>query len=249
MSANVGARVTCLGPPAVGKSTLCRAVVAQSPSWLTVEEATRMAVANSDTGSRLRRTVRRLLHQRLDLCRIKERLLSQFLERHHQLVSSVVDRWFEPEMQLPPLAIRYRELLLWCRDWLFWHEYARGANVLADNCRMTRGVAECGDAEIVRCFCASSIAPTAVVHLEAEPELILHRIRERAERTNQMHPGHVGRDDAGLREYTARRLRVNAAAVAEFRRLGVPVLTVDAADSRSVDAVCAFLRGLQMPVI
>lgn len=186
----------------------------------------------------------------------QRRAVSEFLGTHDLVFSALAAYWFEPEISPPPLAVRYWELAQYVGQWLFVVAYARSVGVLADNTRLTRGTAELlanptfsevrDNMDRMRSFCLSELGPRGIVHLDADPEAVLERVRTRAV-GGFLHAAHRGRSDEAILGYTRRRNEVNRRAVGVFSSWGIPVVTIDGSKpiATNVEAVHTFLRGLR----
>lgn len=281
-------RVDMLGAPGVGKSTLLltaaqrgvlKCVPGRQDGWLTFDAAARLAERSAEKSARMydprcvrkglpgaiRAWARRLLmgirtgrEETSDIHELGRELIVGFLREHEAFFLAIVSLWFEPEMPLPPQSVRFAELLFWTTEWLFVLKYARGYRILADNARLTRGLAELLSksewttqpriAEGISRFCQSGTGPAGVVHMTAPPELVLERVKKReADCGGWRHPGHCGLCDDEIISYTKRRNEVNARAVQFLASLGTPVLTIDGSEplERNVGLLEGFLRALE----
>jgi hypothetical protein len=90
-------------------------------------------------------------------------------------------------------------------------------------------------------YCTSALGPSGVIVLLGDGELVCSRIHERQRSGGGTNTAHQGRSDAKLTAYTVRCNEVNTKAADYFRESGLPVLTLNAADSLSDNA--ARVRG------
>jgi len=194
-----------------------------------------------------------------ELATLQEMLLVKFLEEHQASFVAVAEQWFEPDMCLPPLPMRYNELLHWTKIWLFSNKWAWPARILADNSRFTRGIAELisndeygtvdGNSAAAIDFCLSPMCPGGIVHIEADSDVILKRILSRQLETNGWrHPGHRNLTDKEILAYTEKRKERNASAVRFFRAQGVVVMTLSASTpiNENVEMVQRFLDSVMV---
>lgn len=272
-------RVDFLGPPGVGKSTLCRAALADkrlADSWVSMVFATRIAElrAYHERADRMTTVQRCKLFGGLirhgiksylvkgwrspficgrELDRIKDEELGDFLRNHHPLFEALAERWFDPDMPLPNKAARYCELARWTREWVFSMAWAGPVSILADNSRYTRGLAEftlsastdsLQSDQVINSYTTSVLRPSAIVHIDANADLVVQRIKTRAGE-GSVNAAHEGLSDAELLAYTDKRLAVNRVAVEVFRSKGCPVLTLtaDLPADRQIDELVDFLAS------
>jgi shikimate kinase len=255
----ISPRVDFLGPSGVGKTTLCQAVLEdlQAP-WVGMAEARirarnqayRHVIPRLTPVRRVTTCLRQLLHiftylllrgdqrplfnnGKVDI--LEDDLFDRILQSHHGLIEALADDWFDPDMELPSRAKRYDEMLRWCREWLFTIHYAGPVSILADNSRLTRGMAEIlsnperPDAQQLGLdYLASPLSPQAIIHLTATPEEIVQRIKTREQAGGVRNSAHRGLNDEALLAYSCRRLQVNSAAVAFFATQELPTLEINA---------------------
>jgi len=159
-------RVDFLGPPGVGKSTLCKALLEDvriSPNWIGMPAALRLAesrayrVQTVSVVQRLRlfaasmkhgitnyllKGLRKPFRAGCEIDNLKHEELNAFLSDSGDLFSVLAEKWFDPDMILPVRPVRYNEMLRYTREWVFAMRWAGSAGILADNSRYTRGIAE-----------------------------------------------------------------------------------------------------------
>ena len=271
-------RVDFLGPPGVGKSTLCRIALADhkiAASWISMPSAQHLAERRAYRlrGERLTIVQRMRLFIGLlrhgmqnylvqgrrspfvcgrELDRLKDEVLNEFLQNEHILFDAMAEQWFDPDMPLPCRGARFHEMSRWTREWAFTMAFSGPVSILADNSRYTRGLAEftstttLGKSDIDQLICSyaeSVLRPSGIIHIDADADLIVKRIKSRAN-DGSLNSAHEGLSTAALLAYTDKRLAVNRVAVDAFRSIGVPVLSLRAGlqADRQVSEIATFLR-------
>ena len=259
---SLSTRVDLLGPPAAGKSTLCHEVLKKIRSesnlqWVDIQEAKRLAthhvIQNVIPRIPIQQRVTQFIRRKIPLkdlydadnhpaCysgasieKFKERLMEAFSELHHSFLEALAEQWHDPDTTIPPRFERFNQVRIWIRELLFLATFVGDARILADNARLTKGMAELlsnrsihNADQIVAGYCRSSLAPKGIIHISGKPETILTRSRQRREQTGETNPGHESRSPAEISHYTDTRNSVNKLAVDFFKKENIAILQLTA---------------------
>jgi hypothetical protein len=256
-------RVDFLGPPGVGKSTLCEAVMLATPEWVSLRQARALALDNvykqipsmplcrrsklflrmmaHGFKQYLWRGIPRSFPETCPIDALRDGAFRAFIKDYHGLVEALSEHWFDPDMALPSRVQRYEEMVQWTRDWLFSLTFCGPVKILADNSRLTRGVSEILSnpdepraEEVAKEYIESPLQPSGIIHLVASTALMVERIKQREQSTGGVrNPSHQGLSDAELRVYCQKRLEANERAMAFFHSRKIPFLRIESGEALS----------------
>ena len=273
-------RVDLLGPPAAGKSTLCRTTFdlldsGKKSDWVDLPVAKQMAVQHAFKhaipkqtawmrASELARMIRDTvlpnntnravnLYSARALNLLQEQIMESFSESHHDFMEALAEQWHDPDTPLPTRLERFNQVHHWIKDLLFISCFVGDAKLLADNARLTKGMAELlsnpriSNAEqIVTQYCESPLAPTGIIHLSARSETVHQHSKQREKESGRINPGHRSRSLSEVARYTERKNEVNEHAIHFYQKSGIAVLNLTAETDMRINAnqVVDFLKGL-----
>lgn len=251
-------RIDLLGSPAAGKTTLCNELLSKahtdlSMRWVSIQEAKTRATQHAINTVLPQRSLRQRLsmfnhalnlvtrngyadvylpyHPSCSLEKLKELLMESFSEIHHPMLEALAEQWHDPDTSTPPRFERFNKVRNWVRELLFVSTFTGDTKILADNARLTKGMAELlsnknvnNAQQIVSSYCKSPLAPRGVIHLSGNPETILNMSLHRQKQSGEINPGHSSRSSEEIIRYTKIKNSVNELAVDFFKQEKIAIL-------------------------
>jgi shikimate kinase len=272
--------VDLLGPPAAGKSTLCKAIFDtlhedSMNGWIDLSEAKQRAIRHAFSKAIPKPTARTRVFELIRAIKnfltaqdgnleaipyfssnfdyLRERMMESFATSHHCFLEALAEQWHDPDTPLPPKFERFHLVRQWIKELLFITSFVGDTKVIADNARLTKGMAELlsnprfqNAQKIVSEYCQSPMAPTGIIHLAASVETVNQRFKQRHKESGRLNPGHDSRSQTEIATYTARKNSVNEHAIGFFESQGIAVLNLTAESElrMNVSQVISFLKGL-----
>jgi hypothetical protein len=234
-----------IGPPGVGKSTLCQVLLrerSQADEWRTVDEFERASAARigverhalwplglrvtSRSGRVGKAVVRHLLRQERDSFAWFAEEYGAFLALGRRSVNEASEK---SEYRRALGYVRFIEGIM---KWAVLLRWGPGWTVLADESITQKmfSVAPWSERgiEVSRRYAETMPRPAALLALRGRPELVAERIQERRVSGGKTIAGHIGANRDALIALSEIHLRMVDEVSRTMDNLGVPVMTLDA---------------------
>lgn len=252
-------RIDMLAAPGSGKSTVVAQFRATGEiTWTLPGEALSLAaLAASEEGvhmswcKRLLRTLPLVKHRGLDnVVRIGEKqAFFEYANNCTEFLTNTREALALPGRSEYRRAEGYYYFIITLRRLAFLEKWMDDATVLFDESLSHKvyAVMPCdrGNENHARGYFEHMPVPAGLVHLDADADLVVKRIRERQCQTGKLIPGHRGLDDDALWHQTDASLHFARLGAQALRQRGVPVLSLDASEAPGENArkVQVFIRS------